>query len=58
MANGMEIVDPELRAEFEETQKKSPLSGGQSANALQNFDAAAWLAGSKKGEAPAQGVTR
>lgn len=57
----MEIVDPELRAEFEETQKKSPLSGGQSANALQNFDAAAWLAGSggaKKGDAPAQGVTR
>jgi hypothetical protein len=40
------LVDPELKAEFEERQKASPLSGGQAANPLQNFDAAAWLAGS------------
>jgi hypothetical protein len=39
-------VDPELRAEFEERQKASPLAGGQAANPLQSFDAAAWLAGS------------
>lgn len=36
-----------MRAEFEERQKSSPLSGGGAApNPLQNFDAAAWLAGS------------
>lgn len=51
-----------MRAEFEERQKGSALGGGQSANALQNFDAAAWLAGSggsaKKGEAAQGKVTR
>jgi hypothetical protein len=46
-------VDPEVRAEFEERQKSSPLSGvlaGQQpgANPLQNFDPAAWLAGSSQ----------
>ena len=35
-----------MKAEFEEQQKKSPLSGGVSgANPLQNFDMAAWMAG-------------
>ncbi|KAG9232493.1 membrane-associating domain-containing protein, partial [Amylocarpus encephaloides] len=42
----MENMDPEMKAEFEERQKSSPLSGGPAANPLQNFDAAAWLAGS------------
>lgn len=46
-------MDPELKAEFQEAQKGggalSALAGGGSqSNALQNFDAAAWLAGSKK----------
>jgi hypothetical protein len=64
------LVDPDLRAEFEERQKSSPLTGGQAAqNPLQNFDAAAWLAGNtspksegsgaKKSQAPVErGVTR
>lgn len=63
-------MDPELRAEFEERQKSSPLTGGQAAaNPLQNFDAAAWLAGGstksesgsgqRKVQAPVEkGVTR
>jgi hypothetical protein len=42
------VVDPEMRAELEERQKSSPLGGGQPANPLQNFDAAAWLAGSSE----------
>jgi hypothetical protein len=37
-------VDPELKAEFEERQKSS--AANPAANPLQNFDAAAWLAGS------------
>ncbi|KAL7799852.1 hypothetical protein V8C37DRAFT_407373 [Trichoderma ceciliae] len=48
-------VDPELRAEFEERQKESPMNaimanaqGGQ--NPLGNFDMAAYLAGSGKKE--------
>lgn len=61
------VVDPEMRAELEERQKSSPLSGGQPSNPLQNFDAAAWLAGatekksegSRKKEAPVErGVSR
>ena len=44
------VVDPEMRAEFEEQQKKSVLSGGASgANPLQNFDMAAWMAGKTSG---------
>jgi hypothetical protein len=39
-------VDPELKAEFEERQKVSALNPNPAANPLQNFDAAAWLAGS------------
>lgn len=39
-----------MRAEFEEQQKKSILSGGASAgNPLQNFDMAAWMAGKTSG---------
>lgn len=38
-------MDPELKAEFEERQKTSTVSSTSAAN-LQNFDAAAWLAGS------------
>jgi hypothetical protein len=61
------IVDPEMKAEFEERQKASSLGSGQPANPLQNFDAAAWLAGSsssKKTEssprvvAEERGITR
>jgi hypothetical protein len=45
-------VDPELKAELEERQKGKAVGGGAAANPLQNFDAAAWLAGTgKKGEA-------
>ena len=50
-----------MRAEFEEQQKKSILSGGASTgNPLQNFDMAAWMAGKTSGtskdsgEEPAQ----
>ena len=39
-----------MKAEFEEQQKKSILSGGTStANPLQNFDMAAWMAGKTAG---------
>jgi ER membrane protein complex subunit 7 len=56
-------VDPELKAEFEERQKAQP---NPAANPLQNFDAAAWLAGStpstsKRTEVPSnadRGITR
>jgi hypothetical protein len=64
----MVLVDPELRAEFEERQKSNPLAGGQAANPLQDFDPAAWLAGnsgtkressgSRKNQAVERGVTR
>lgn len=45
-----------MRAEFEESQKSSSLSGAlagklgqdQNANPVANFDAAAWLAGKSK----------
>lgn len=50
-----------MRAEFEATQKSSPLSGGAAAaNPLQNFDAAAWLSGAstKKTDAPATAAKR
>lgn len=48
-------MDPELKAEFEERQKQggglAAMTGGQPpVNPLQNFDAAAWLAGSSKKE--------
>ncbi|KAF8848896.1 hypothetical protein BDZ45DRAFT_680916 [Acephala macrosclerotiorum] len=63
----MDNMDPEMKAEFEERQKSSPLSGGAQANPLQSFDPAAWLAGApsssskdkKEDRAPVErGVTR
>ncbi len=69
-ANMYFSVDPEMRAEFEEQQKKPLLTSNPAANSLQNFDAAAWLAGSnskktesaptpaKRGEKPEGGITR
>ncbi|CCU81371.1 unnamed protein product [Blumeria hordei] len=41
----MDNIDPDIKAEFEESQKKSALNPA-TANPLQNFDAASWLAGS------------
>ncbi|TVY20436.1 hypothetical protein LARI1_G001035, partial [Lachnellula arida] len=41
----MDNMDPEMRAEFEERQKSTSITS-PAANPLQNFDAAAWLAGS------------
>ncbi|KXL45451.1 hypothetical protein M433DRAFT_155494 [Acidomyces richmondensis BFW] len=42
----MDNMDPEMRAEFEEMQKKSPLTGSQgAAGQVQNFDLAGFLAG-------------
>ncbi|KAK3068085.1 hypothetical protein LTR53_014616 [Teratosphaeriaceae sp. CCFEE 6253] len=42
----MENMDPETKQEFEDMQKKSPLTGsGGAASQLQNFDIASWLAG-------------
>ena len=39
-----------MKAEFEEQQKKSILSGGAATpNPLQNFDMAAWMAGKTAG---------
>ncbi|KAF2878185.1 hypothetical protein BDV95DRAFT_478493 [Massariosphaeria phaeospora] len=56
----MENMDPETKAEFEEMQKKSPLSSGTNpAQQLQNFDLASWMAGktetgvSSRGQSPA-----
>ncbi|KAE9372128.1 hypothetical protein N431DRAFT_482981 [Stipitochalara longipes BDJ] len=59
----MDNMDPELKAEFEERQKVQP---NPAANPLQNFDAAAWLAGStskesKRTDVPSnaeRGITR
>ena len=43
----LDSMDPEMRKEFEDQQKKGVLSGGANAakNPLQNFDMAAWMAG-------------
>ncbi|SMY28425.1 unnamed protein product [Zymoseptoria tritici ST99CH_1A5] len=42
----MDNMDPEMKEEFEELQKKSPLGGGTNvASQLQNFDMASWMAG-------------
>ncbi|CZS88910.1 hypothetical protein WAI453_010519 [Rhynchosporium graminicola] len=59
----MDNMDEETKAEFAESQKRSPLAaGGGAPKSLQNFDAAAWLAGSstpKRTETPVEkGVTR
>ena len=43
-------VDPEMKKEFEEHQKASPLASGlTSGNPMGGFDMAAWMAGSSKG---------
>lgn len=60
-------MDPELKAEFEEQKKNSPLSGVHSAlqaaaggsapggvGGASNFDLASWMAGAQKSQ---QGVT-
>ncbi len=56
------LVDDEMKAEFESRQKGSAVTGPGAANSLQNFDAAAWLAGSstpKRSETPVEkGITR
>lgn len=40
------LVDPEMKAEFEEMQKGNSVSGAPNpAAALQNFDLASWMAG-------------
>jgi hypothetical protein len=52
----VDAVDPEMRAEWEETQKKNPvqnlLNGGQGSgsNPMGNFDMAAFMAGSSKND--------
>jgi len=48
----MGVVDPEMKAEFEERQKGG---GAPTANPLQGFDAATWLAGSTPKEKVAEG---
>ncbi|MCJ1280227.1 hypothetical protein MMC21_008054 [Puttea exsequens] len=48
----LDNMDPETKAEFEEQQKKSILSGGAATpNPLQDFDVAAWMAGKTGGGA-------
>jgi hypothetical protein len=45
-------VDPEAKAEFEAMQKNNPVAANPAA-ALQNFDLAGWMAGSKTPQASA-----
>jgi hypothetical protein len=52
----MENMDPEMRAEYEEMQKKSPMGGltramqgGSAGSGAESFDLASYLAGSSKG---------
>jgi hypothetical protein len=58
----MENMDPEMKEEFEEMQKKGVLGSGNTDTAaqIQNFDLAAWMAGktdsgtsSARGQSPA-----
>ena len=43
-------VDPEMKKEFEEHQKKGSISGAVAGgNPLQSFDMAAWMAGKTAG---------
>jgi hypothetical protein len=46
------IVDPEAKAEFEEMTKNNPVAANPAA-AIQNFDLAGWMAGSKATSPPA-----
>ena len=60
-ANKSKLVDPEMRAEFEERQRSNPvnslLGGGAQPgpNPMGNFDMAAFLAGSSKKEESGSG---
>lgn len=56
----VDSMDPEMKAEWEESQKKNPMNslmgaatGQAGANPVGSFDMAAYLAGSGKKEAPA-----
>lgn len=40
------VVDPDLKKEFEESQKSNPLSGMTRTNPMTDFDVAGWMAGS------------
>ncbi|CAK4033877.1 ER membrane complex subunit 7 homolog [Lecanosticta acicola] len=51
----MDNMDPEAKAEFEEMQKKSPLTGSGASNSLQNFDLAGFLAGRSSTPAAGEG---
>ena len=51
-------MDPETKAEFEEMQKKGVMGSGSTdtAQQLQNFDLASWMAGktdTSRGQSPA-----
>ena len=52
-------MDPETKAEFEEMQKKGVMGSGETntAQQIQNFDLASWMAGKKdtptRGQSPA-----
>lgn len=59
----VDSMDPEMKAEWEESQKKNPMNSimgaatGQSGGSpVGNFDMAAYLAGSGKKEAPSAGA--
>lgn len=58
----MENMDPEMRAEYEEMQKKSPMGGlsramqGGGSGAAESFDLAGYLAGSGKGSGSDRGA--
>lgn len=56
----MDNMDPDLKAEFEKQQAKGSLTGlvggAAQGQGVAGFDAAAWLAGSGKGEE--KGVSR
>lgn len=47
----MSVVDEETRAEFEEMQRKSPLTSATNAgrSGLADFDLAGWMAGKTSG---------
>ncbi|CAI7659351.1 unnamed protein product [Penicillium pancosmium] len=49
----MENMDPEMRAEFEQQQRSSPISGASSAMAGGGFDLAGWMAGTTPKPSPA-----
>ncbi|KAI4130705.1 MAG: hypothetical protein LQ338_001606 [Usnochroma carphineum] len=51
----LENMDPEMRKEFEEQQKKGVLGGAAGGgNPLQSFDMAGWMAGQTSGQASGQ----